>query len=46
MYLTGTGQTRVDTINSTFYFVYYDDTDDGEDNPHWAIADMIATTNE
>lgn len=40
------GASRVDTINSTFYFVKYDDSDDGVDNPHWAIVDMIATTNE
>ncbi len=46
MYLQKAGSTRVNTINATFYFVYYDDTDDGEDNPHWAIADMVATTNE
>ena len=39
-----TGGSRVDALDSTFYFVYYDDTDDGVDNPHWAIADMIATT--
>lgn len=45
MYLTKTGETRVDTIDSTFYFVKYDDSDDGVDNPHWAIVDMIATTN-
>ncbi|MGN0165728.1 MAG: hypothetical protein ACI39R_06060 [Lachnospiraceae bacterium] len=45
MYLTRTGETRVDTIDSTFYFVKYDDSDDGVDNPHWAIVDMIATTN-
>lgn len=45
MYLTRTGETRVDVIDSTFYFVNYDDSDDGVDNPHWAIVDMIATTN-
>ncbi len=28
-----------DVIHSTFYFVYCDDTDDGKNNPHWAIAD-------
>lgn len=39
------GARRVNTINSTFYFVKYDDTDDEIDNPHWAIADMIADTN-
>lgn len=44
MKLTRTGETRVDIIDSKFYFVNYDDTDDGVDNPHWAIVDMIATT--
>lgn len=38
------GARRVNTIDSTFYFVRYDDSDDGVDNPHWAIADMIAAT--
>lgn len=44
MKLTRTGETRVDIIDSKFYFVNYDDTDDGVDNPHWAIVDMIAAT--
>lgn len=39
------GAPGVTKINSTFYFVKYDDSDDKKDNPHWAIADMIATTN-
>lgn len=42
--LTRTGEDRVDTTDSTFIFVYYDDSDDGVDNPHWAIVDMIANT--
>lgn len=37
--LTATGAKVNDVINSTFYFVYYDDTDNGKDDPHWAIAD-------
>ncbi len=44
MILTRTGEKSVDSIDSTFYFVNYDDTDDGVDNPHWAIVDMISTT--
>ncbi len=37
------GNRRVtSTMDSTFYFVYYDDSDDGEINPHWILADMIA----
>jgi hypothetical protein len=45
MCLTVTGQTSVNTIDSTFYFVQYDDTDDGVDNPHWTIVDMEANVN-
>ena len=33
------GTRIVDSMDSTFYFVYYDDTDDGADNPHWALVD-------
>ncbi len=44
MYLTKTGAVVMETMDSTFYFVKYDDSDDGVDNPHWAIVDMIATT--
>lgn len=32
-------------FDSTVFFVNYDDTDDGIDNPHWCIVDIIATTN-
>ena len=28
-----------DILNSTFYFMYYDETNDGKDNPHWVILD-------
>lgn len=34
-----TGMTVKDTINSTFYFVNYDDTDNGVDDPHWVFVD-------
>lgn len=37
--LTRTGEEVNDVINSTFYFVKYDDTDNGIDDPHWALAD-------
>ncbi|MBR6918145.1 MAG: hypothetical protein IKN38_08180 [Clostridia bacterium] len=33
------GVQKVDTIDSTFYFVYIDDSNDGVNNPHWAVAD-------
>ena len=45
MYLRRTKVNSVETVDSTFFYVYYDDSDDGEDNPHWAMVDMIATTN-
>lgn len=39
MVLTRTGEEVADVINSTFYFVKYDDTDNGKDDPHWVLAD-------
>jgi len=44
MILTRTKEKISNDFDSTVFFVYYDDTDDGVDNPHWCIADMIATT--
>ena len=29
-----------DEMNSTFYFMYYDETDDGKENPRWVILDI------
>lgn len=29
-----------DEMNSRFYFMYYDETDDGKDNPRWVILDI------
>lgn len=37
--LTRTGEERKDALNSTFYFVKYDDTDNGVEDPHWFLAD-------
>lgn len=37
--LTRTGEEVKDVMNSTFYFVKYDDTDNGADDPHWVLAD-------
>lgn len=31
---------RTDVFNSIMYFVYVDDTDNGVDDPHWAVAVM------
>lgn len=42
MFLTVTGGTALDETNSRFVFLSIDDTDDGVDNPHWVLADMIA----
>ena len=44
MILTRTGEKISNDFDSTVFFIYYDDTDDGVNNPHWCIADMIATT--
>ena len=30
----------IDEMNSTFYFMYYDETKDGVDNPRWVILDI------
>ncbi|MBO4775750.1 MAG: hypothetical protein J5515_03965 [Lachnospiraceae bacterium] len=46
MILTRTKEKISNDYDSTVFFVYYDDSDDGIDNPHWCIADMIATTKE
>lgn len=35
-----TGKKVDDAMNDRFYFVKYDDTDDGVDNPTWKIASM------
>ncbi len=40
MYLTEKKMQVTDEMNSTFYFMYYDETDDGIDNPHWVIIDI------
>lgn len=37
--LTRTGEEVDDVINSTFYFVKYDSTDNGKDDPQWALVD-------
>lgn len=34
------------SVDMTVYYVYTDDTDDGADNSHWAIADMVTKTDE
>lgn len=44
MILTRTSEKISNDFDSTVFFIYYDDSDDGVDNPHWCIADMIATT--
>ena len=44
--LTRTHEKITNDYDSTVFFIFYDDTDDGVDNAHWCIADMIATTNK
>ena len=36
------GVNKPDEVNGTYYFVYADDTDDGVNNPHWALVDNSA----
>lgn len=38
------GNDKVDVMHDKLYFVYYDDTDDGKDNPRWKWVDMKAET--
>ena len=38
------GSDKVDRMHEKLYFVYYDDTNDGENNPHWKMVDMKAIT--
>lgn len=40
MTLIRTGKAQDDTFHRRIYFIHLDDTDDGQDNPHWVIADM------
>ncbi len=44
MILTRTKEKISNDFDSTVFFINIDDTDDGTDNPHWCIADIIATT--
>lgn len=34
------GKDKVDIMHDKLYFVYYDDTDDGVDNPSWKLIEM------
>ena len=38
------GNDKVDVMHDKLYFVYYDDTDDGKDNPQWKMIEMKAVT--
>ena len=42
--LIANGNDKVDVMHDKLYFVYYDDTDDGKDNPRWKWVDMKAVT--
>ena len=44
MILIKTGQLRTVTVDTTNFYVYVDDSDDGVINPHWCVADMKTTT--
>ena len=45
MILTRNGTRVDDETNDRFYFVKWDDTDDGIDNPTWKIASMREIVN-
>ncbi len=38
------GNDKVDVMHEKLYFVYYDDTNDGENNPRWKLVEMKAVT--
>ena len=38
------GNDKVDVMHDKLYFVYYDDTNDGKDNPRWKLVEMKAVT--
>ena len=42
--LIANGNDQTDKMHDKLYFVYYDDTDDGNDNPRWKWVDMKAVT--
>jgi len=46
MHLTSRDMDVDDVMNSTFFFMNYDDTEDGEDNPQWVIIDIQETLSE
>lgn len=46
MHLTKNNNHVTMHINSYFYYVYIDDSDDGVDNPRWALLDMLSATSQ
>lgn len=40
------GNDKVDVMHDKLYFVYYDDTDDGKENPTWKLVEMKSLANE
>jgi len=46
MHLTSYNMDVDDVMNSTFFFLNYDDTEDGKDNPHWVIIDIQENLSE
>ena len=46
MHLTSRNMDVDDVMNSTFFFLNYDDTEDGEDNPKWVIIDIQENLSE
>ncbi|GEM_PF-3002149 len=46
MKLVKGGSKVTSVMDSTLYFVYCDDTDDGKDNPRWTLGDMLASAKQ
>jgi len=45
MRIIGFGNKRLtDTLHERLYFVYYDSTKDGKDNPEWKLVNMKSVT--
>jgi len=43
--LTSGGKKIEDKMNERMYFAYYDDTNDGKDNPEWKLVNMQSVAN-
>jgi len=46
MHLTKNNKHVTQHIDEYFYYIYIDDSDDGVDNPRWALVDMLSATKQ